>query len=190
MKKIIKVIGVIILLIISISVVLYSLVSNGIINLSVQTGDQSNSHFSESISIHDPTARNLDLQKIYNQLGDLENYVKEVNDKAIKEFESRNGTSKPFSEDAKKAISFYTAYLVGNDFYGEGLIQEANVYALKAYCQQCRDPLIDSIVFFYGSRNTYHFKKASFTDLSDAFHSLDKSHYPNIYKLAICSVTL
>ncbi len=190
MKTALKILAAIVLLIISCIVVFYSLISNGIINFSIQNDQQSGSQFRNTISIHDATARNLDLKKVYRQLGDLESYANEINDKAIKEFESRNGSTKPFSEDAKKAISFYTAYLVSNDFYGEGLLQEANIYALKAYCNQCRDSLINSIVFFHDDRNSFHFKKASFVDLSDAFHNIDKSEYPNIYKLAICCVTL
>jgi len=186
MKQLIKVITVFALLLISGGIILYSLISNGIINISTQNEVTPINH----INVSELSTRNLDIAKIYNNLGDLEPLARDLNDKALKEFESRNGVNKPFSENAKKAISYYTAYLVGGDFYGVGLFQEAYTIALKLYCQKDRDPLIDAIVFHHDYKCTYFNRKGCYDDVGGTYKNLKKSNYPNIYKLAFSSLML
>lgn len=136
------------------------------------------------VTIHAPSPRQLHIEDIYKHLRGVQDYTSELEKKCLAEFESKNPPGAAYASDAKQAIQFYLCWLTGGDFYGEGLLQEAEILSHQAYEKGCRDPLILTICDVYTGQK-YNSAEIKFAkDKSDNMRMLLKSDYPTLCKLA------
>lgn len=184
MKKFLKISMVALLFCGAIFGLFYSLSSNGLLPFSQEEPRCS------AVQIPEPTSRNLNIEELYSHLGSTKEYALAAEKAALAEFDARNCRTDSGYEDARKAVRLYFCFIVGGDFYGEGILQEADFFANAAWKKGCRDPLILTICDVTTYQESYSIKLGGARNQAADLALLLKSNYPPVCKFEAAATTV
>jgi hypothetical protein len=134
--------------------------------------------------------REIDVDKLVTQYIDKQDYFHQLEAATLAEYDRTNQASQSWFAEGRQAARLFTAVVVWNDFYGQGLLQTADAYAAAAWKKGCRDPLIESIcdVYTFQNRHSNNLKGAQ-THIRNT-RNLLASKYPALFKFVATGVVL
>jgi hypothetical protein len=176
--RLLKVVFVILLLVASIAALVYSLGANGLLAFRKSPGSKV---FQEpSVEAH---LRKLDLAQVRSNIRFNKEYVLEKTQQALATYDKFNPTSAPWYADGRVAVELFMDWAIGEDFYGEGLLQTSDDYAKAAYKKGCRDALILAICDVHTFQERFSIKLDGANKQLENTNALLRSEYPHICKL-------
>jgi len=129
------------------------------------------------------TMRKMDLHTLLSRIRFSKDYAPGVIQQALSAYDAANPPTASWYADGRTAVELYVCRTVGEDFYGEGLLQNADAHAAAAYSKGCRDPLILTICDVYCFQERISLKLESATRQLDHCKQLVQSDYPPICKV-------
>ena len=117
-------------------------------------------------------------------------YVESIEAQTLAEYDRVNARTSPSYEDGRIAAQLFAYYLAGGDFYGEGWLQIADLYARAAWERGCRDPLVLTICDLFAYSRQYSIARQSASNHQENIEILLASGYPALFKFRAAAVGL
>lgn len=185
--RLIKILLTVVLVCTATCAVVYSLVINGILTFG---GEGESVTPPPTAHVPEISCRPLDLKAVRARSRVDQKYLSRTEESALAVYDTINPADSAWYTGGRMAIELYICQTVGDDFYGEGLLQNADAYARAAYSKGCRDPMILAICDIYTFQRNISLKLAGANEQFENCQRLLGTDYPIICALDAATIGL
>ncbi|HEY5814594.1 MAG TPA: hypothetical protein VIT23_18310, partial [Terrimicrobiaceae bacterium] len=109
-------------------------------------------------------------------------YVESIEAQTLAEYDRLNDKTAPYYENGRIAARLLAYQAAGGDFYGEGWLQIADLYAADACKRGCRDPLVNAICNLFVFTRLHSIGQKGAEGHLQRIDTLLASEYPALFK--------